>query len=86
MAQDDVRELVGEHGGQLVLVLELHHATYPDTTFILSKPVSVEPYSIACKIGDPESLRWLNLVLHHMRLDGRLEELHAKYGLEDAGN
>lgn len=64
--------------------IEQHHARYPDETFIVRKAVSVEPYSIAAPIGDPETLRWLDLVLYHMRLDGRLEELYAKHGLEDA--
>lgn len=61
-----------------------HHEKHPDTTFTLLTPVSVEPYSIACRKGDPESVAWLNLVLHHMRRDGRLKELYGRHGLEDA--
>lgn len=60
-----------------------HNRNHPDDTFVLAEPVSVEPYAIACRKGDPESIAWLNLVLRTLRLDGRLEELHAKYGLED---
>jgi len=60
-----------------------HHAKHPDTTFILREPVSVEPYAIACRKGDPDTVAWLNLVLHHLTRDGRLEELYAKYGLEN---
>ncbi len=60
------------------------HARFPDTTRMLLAPVSVEPYAIACPKGDPETVAWLNLALHHMRRDGRLEALYAKYKLEDA--
>jgi polar amino acid transport system substrate-binding protein len=61
-----------------------HHRNHPDETFVIDTPVSVEPYAIACRKGDPESLAWLDLVLRTMRLDGRLQELYAKYGLEDS--
>lgn len=61
-----------------------HHRNHPDETFVIDTPVSVEPYAIACRKGDPETVAWLDLVLQAMRLDGRLGELHAKYGLEDA--
>ncbi len=60
-----------------------HHANHPDTTFVIDTPVSREPYAIACRKGDPESIAWLDLVLRTMRHDGRLKELYAKYGLED---
>ena len=60
-----------------------HHAKHPDTTFILREPVTVEPYAIACRKGDPDTVAWLNLVLHHLKRDGRLEELYAKYSLEN---
>ena len=60
-----------------------HHAKHADTTFIIRDPVSVEPYAIACRKGDPDTVAWLNLVLHHLKRDGRLEELYAKYGLEN---
>ena len=60
-----------------------HNRNHPDDTFVLPAPVSVEPYAIACRKGDPETVAWLNLVLRTLRLDGRLQELHAKYGLED---
>ena len=64
--------------------IENLHARFPDTTRMLLAPVSVEPYAIACPKGDPETVAWLNLALHHMRRDGRLEALYAKYELEDA--
>ena len=58
------------------------HAKHADTTFVIETPVSMEPYAIACRKGDPETLAWLNLVLQTLRLDGRLKELYDKYGLE----
>ncbi len=60
-----------------------HNKNHPDTTRVITTPVSREPYAIACRKGDPESIAWLNLVLRTMRLDGRLQELYEKYGLED---
>jgi polar amino acid transport system substrate-binding protein len=64
--------------------IENHHAKHPDTTRVVRTPVSIEPYAIACRKGDPDTVAWLNLVLQHLRRDGRLKELHAKYGLENA--
>jgi polar amino acid transport system substrate-binding protein len=61
-----------------------HQAEHRDETFLLEETVSVEPYAIACRKGDPETLAWLNLVLDHMRRDGRMEELYARHGLEAA--
>jgi polar amino acid transport system substrate-binding protein len=60
-----------------------HHRNNPDTTYVIDTPVSREPYAIACRKGDPESVAWLDLVLRKLRLDGRLQELYDKYGLED---
>ena len=60
-----------------------HHKNNPDTTRVITTPVSREPYAIAVRKGDPESVAWLNLVLRTLRLDGRLQELYEKYGLED---
>lgn len=62
-----------------------HHEKHPDTTHVLDLRVSVEPYAIACPKGDVETVAWLNLMLHHLRRDGRLDALYAKYGLVDAG-
>jgi polar amino acid transport system substrate-binding protein len=58
-----------------------HHEQNPDTTFLLLDAVSVEPYAIACRKGDPETIAWLDLVLAHMRKDGRLEALYERHGL-----
>jgi polar amino acid transport system substrate-binding protein len=62
--------------------IERHHRENPDTTIYLEKPVSVEPYAIAVRKGDPETVAWLNLVLSLMRRDGRLKEMYARWGLE----
>ncbi len=63
--------------------VEQHHERHADSTYLLLDPVTVEPYAIACRKGDPDTVAWLNLVLHHMRRDGRLRELYAKHGLHD---
>ncbi len=60
-----------------------HHKTHAKATYVVREAVSVEPYAIACRKGDPDTVAWLNLLLHHMRRDGRLEELYAKYDLEN---
>jgi polar amino acid transport system substrate-binding protein len=62
-----------------------HAAEYADLTFVIEDPVSVEPYAIACRKGDPETVAWLNLCLSLMRRDGRLKELYARHGLEAPG-
>jgi polar amino acid transport system substrate-binding protein len=64
-----------------LLSIEAHHAQHPDTTFVIRQPVTVEPYAIALRKGDPESVAWLNLVLDTLRRTGRMEELYAKHGL-----
>ena len=64
--------------------IENHQRNNPDSTFIIDKPITREPYAIACRKGDPESVAWLNLVIRTLRLDGRLQELYDKYGLRDA--
>lgn len=58
------------------------HAKHEATTFVIETPISQEPYAIACRKGDPETLAWLNLVLRTLRLDGRMKELYDKHGLE----
>jgi polar amino acid transport system substrate-binding protein len=60
-----------------------HHRLNPDATFVVAEPVTREPYGIACRKGDPETVAWLNLALRTFRLDGRLKELYDKHGLED---
>jgi polar amino acid transport system substrate-binding protein len=60
-----------------------HHRKHPDTTRVIATPVTREPYAIAVRKGDPETIAWLNLALRTFRLDGRLKELYEKYGLED---
>ncbi len=61
-----------------------HNRNHPDETYVVAKPVSREPYAIALRQGDPVTKAWLDRVLQAMRQDGRLERLHAKYGLEDS--
>ncbi len=60
-----------------------HHEQHPDSTFLLEEPVTSEPYAIALRKGDPESVAWLNLVLGLMRDDGRLKEMYERHGLVD---
>jgi polar amino acid transport system substrate-binding protein len=52
---------------------------HPDTTRVLEEQLSVEPYAIELRRGDPESRDWLNLVLSIMKRDGRLEALYKKH-------
>ena len=54
---------------------------HEDTTRLLPEVLSREPYGIACRKGDLESVRWIELALHHMRLDGRLEAIAKKHGV-----
>ena len=63
--------------------IENHHAKHKDTTYVIKEAVSIEPYAIACRKGEPDTTAWLNLLLHHMRRDGRLKELYDRYNLEN---
>ena len=63
--------------------IQNHQAQHPDSTFTILTPVSVEPYAIAFRKGDPDTHAWLNLVLHHLRLDGRLKDLYDKYDIQN---
>ena len=49
------------------------------TTRVLDEQLSVEPYAIELRRGDPESRDWLNMLLSIMKRDGRLEALYAKH-------
>ena len=63
--------------------IENHQAQHAGSTFAILTPVTVEPYAIACRKGDPDTVAWLNLVLHHLRLDGRLKDLYEKYDIQN---
>jgi polar amino acid transport system substrate-binding protein len=54
--------------------LRTHHGNHAEHTFLLTDPVTVEPYGIALRKGDPESVAWLDLFLDHLKVTGRLEE------------
>jgi len=56
-----------------------HARRNPGTTRVLPETLSIEPYAIECRKGDPDTLGWVNLVLEAMKLDGRLAELYAKH-------
>lgn len=50
-----------------------------DTTRVLDETLSIEPYAIELRRGDPESRDWLNLLIQLMKRDGRLAALYAKH-------
>jgi polar amino acid transport system substrate-binding protein len=54
-------------------------ANHPRSTRVLEESVTVEPYGIACRKGDVETVAWLNLELDLLRRDGRLDALYAKH-------
>jgi polar amino acid transport system substrate-binding protein len=56
-----------------------HARLHPDTTRVIDETLSIEPYAIECRKGDPETLAWLNLVLATLRRDGRLDDLYKKH-------
>lgn len=64
------------------LQIEMYGKKHEGKTFTILDQISVEPYAIACRKGDPDTLNWLNLVLKNLRRDGRMEQLYAKWGLE----
>jgi len=52
---------------------------HPGTTRVLDETLSIEPYAIELRRGDPESRDWLNLLIQLMKRDGRLAALYAKH-------
>ena len=56
-----------------------HARLNPGRTRVLDETLSVEPYGIEFRRGDPETAAWLNLTLRTMRLDGRLAALFRKH-------
>ena len=61
------------------LQVRAHAAEHPDSTRVIDDTLSIEPYAIECRKGDPETLSWLNLLLSLMRRDGRLDDLYKKH-------
>jgi polar amino acid transport system substrate-binding protein len=56
-----------------------HARVNPGKTRVLAETLSVEPYAIECRKGDPDTIDWLNLALEGMKRDGRLAALYAKH-------
>jgi polar amino acid transport system substrate-binding protein len=56
-----------------------HARVNPGATRVLAETLSVEPYAIECRKGDPDTVEWLNLVIESMKRDGRLAALYAKH-------
>ncbi len=56
-----------------------HAKQHPDATFVIDETLSIEPYAIELRRGDPESRDWLNLLLQMMKRDGRLAALCEKH-------
>lgn len=52
---------------------------HPDSTRVLEESLSVEPYAIELRRGDPESRDWLDMLLAIMKRDGRIEALYRKH-------
>jgi polar amino acid transport system substrate-binding protein len=56
-----------------------HHAQHRDATRVLDETLSVEPYGIECRKGEPDTLDWLNLVVATMKRDGRIADLYRRH-------
>lgn len=61
------------------LSLVKHQKQNPETTRVLAKPFTYEPYAIAVRKGDFDYLDWLNLFLETIHKDGRYQELYKKH-------
>jgi polar amino acid transport system substrate-binding protein len=59
-----------------------HHKRNPKTTRALLKPLTKEPYAMACRLGDREFLDRLNAFLETIRADGRYDRIYAKHFAE----
>lgn len=61
------------------LSLVKHNKQNPETTRVLAKPFTYEPFAIAIRKGDFDYLDWLNLFLETIHKDGRYQELYKKH-------
>jgi polar amino acid transport system substrate-binding protein len=52
---------------------------HPRAARVLEEVVTIEPYGIACRKGDVETVAWLNVVLDLLRRDGRIDALHRTH-------
>jgi polar amino acid transport system substrate-binding protein len=59
--------------------VRLYAREHPATTRVLEEQVTVEPYAIACRLGDRETVEWLDGFLDRARKDGRLHALFRKH-------
>jgi polar amino acid transport system substrate-binding protein len=61
------------------LQIRRYAADNPGTTRVLDEQATIEPYAIACRLGDLETVHWLETVLDLMRRDGRIDALYKKH-------
>jgi polar amino acid transport system substrate-binding protein len=59
--------------------VRLYAAQHPTRTRVLEEQVTVEPYAIACRRGDRETVDWLDGFLARARKDGRIHALFRKH-------
>jgi polar amino acid transport system substrate-binding protein len=59
--------------------VRLYAQEHPTTTRVLEEKVTDEPYAIACRLGDRETVAWLDDFLARARKDGRIDALLRKH-------
>lgn len=59
-----------------------HHKQNPETTRALLKPLTREPYAMACRLGDTKFVDRLNRFLETIRADGRYDRIYRKHFAE----
>ena len=59
-----------------------HHRQNPKTTRALLKPLTKEPYAMACRLGDQKFVDRLNAFLETIREDGRYDQINGKHFAE----
>jgi polar amino acid transport system substrate-binding protein len=59
--------------------VRLYAREHPRTTRVLEERVTVEPYAVACRRGDRETVAWVDGFLFRARKDGRIDALIRKH-------
>jgi polar amino acid transport system substrate-binding protein len=59
--------------------VRLYAKEHPTTTRVLEEKLKDEPYAIACRLGDRETVAWLDDFLARARKDGRIDALLRKH-------
>jgi polar amino acid transport system substrate-binding protein len=60
----------------------IYSKEHSDTTFAILEPFTYESFGFAIRKGDPDFLRWLDLFIDEVKVDGTYDRLFQKYFID----